>query len=155
KKIISLGLIVVLFLCSTGSVFADQEEVTTETKTLLETDELTIHQTTEAFEYLTSFRSYLDYYGDGEILVRAQTMTSEDVDSISTKAYLQRYDEDRGVWINVGNVFDSQENTDYSRANKTYTVDVGYNYRVFSIHSVENGSTTESATSATKGTYIY
>lgn len=82
-------------------------------------------------------------------------MTSEDVDSISTKAYLQRYDEDRGVWINVGNVFDSQENTDYSRANKTYTVDVGYNYRVFSIHSVENGSTTESATSATKGTYIY
>ncbi|SNT13935.1 hypothetical protein SAMN05446037_10447 [Anaerovirgula multivorans] len=148
KKVRLVIFVSMLFLLSISNVFADENEIiaATEMEDTIETSDVTINQTLESYDYLSIWGSSIDYYGNGKIAIEGYTTSAKNVDSISTRSYLQRYDTS-GAWINLYNIYDSQSNTDYSSAHHTYKVTTGRRYRVFSTHVVKKGSTTESSTS--------
>lgn len=120
------------------------------------TDKTEVEDTVYARErgvYFSSGSGHLIIAGTRSVQVSGNTSAYQSVDQIKVTLYLQRLV--NGSWTTVATLGPKTNYNAYSVSNsKTYSVAGGYYYRVKGSHSVKEGSTTESTTSATDGIWI-
>lgn len=92
--------------------------------------------------------------GTGYVYVKGETTAYEPVESITVE--LKLFKETKpGFWVKVWGDSATANNADNVKYRKTkVTVDSGYNYKLYSIHSIENGSYYESNDLETPGYYV-
>ncbi len=82
--------------------------------------------------------------GTGYVYVNGKTTAYESVESITVELKLFK-EMKPGYWVKVWDDFATANNADEVQYEKTkVTVDSGYNYKLSSTHSIENGSYNES-----------
>ena len=92
--------------------------------------------------------------GTGYVYVKGETIAYEPVESITVE--LELYKEARpGYWVKVWSDSATANDADNVTYRKTkVTVDSGYNYKLRSTHSIENGNYYESNDTETSGHYV-
>ncbi len=156
KKFIIITAALLIVLCSGLSVFASEEIVQEEflfkhfkefnsNKALITeySSETSIHKSSINYNMLYYWDSSISYFGNGLFIVSGYTESFDNVDSITTTVYLQRYNTSTKTWTNLYSFSNTQNNTYYSSASKSYTVEKGQSYRVYAVHTVKKGATTE------------
>ncbi len=104
---------------------------------------ISINQSSVNYSMLYNWDSSISYFGNGRFSLSGYTEAFFNVDSISTIVYLQRYNTLTKTWTNINSFSNIQNNTYYSSASNSYTVEKGQSYRVYAIHTVKKGATTE------------
>ncbi|MBO0994118.1 DUF6147 family protein [Bacillus sp. SD088] len=104
-----------------------------------------------ANQYLSSGKSTISRSG-ATVTVGGNTIARTSVDVIGVRLTLQKWDAQKGAWINLSNLGEYKSNgSTVAAGSQKLTVAKG-RYRTSSFHWVQKGSKTESATSVS--TYI-
>lgn len=114
---------------------------------------INVNQSSKNYTYLISWTSSIIHINNRNIVIEGTTRTSSNVDKLSTRTYLQKYNSDLGAWQNLDNILNTEYNTNYSYSGGAYIVSPG-EYRALTTHSAANGSLQESTTSISQSIII-
>lgn len=107
-------------------------------------------------QFLMEGSSTITRAGSGRIYVYGSTTANTTVDFVSVIVYVDRYDEDLDVWMQVDAWVEDDIDTYFVATSKTLRVDKGYYYRVHCEHFAGNEADYpyDSANSVTDGIWI-
>lgn len=107
-------------------------------------------------QFLMEGESTITRAGSGRIYVYGSTTANTTVDFVSVIVYVDRYDEDLDVWMQVDAWVEDDIDTYFVATSKTLRVDKGYYYRVHCEHFAGNEEDYpyDCANSATDGIWI-
>lgn len=103
--------------------------------------------------YLSSGSGQVTIAGTRKVTVAGSTSAYQKVDKIKLTLYLQRLE--NGSWVHVLTMGPKTAyNSNYVSNTRTYSVAGGYYYRVTGAHTIIEGSTSETISSASNGVWV-